>query len=83
MNDDPELADALADRVTGLTCFVNLIPFNPIPDRPDWEASSAERMAAFARRLHRRGVSAAVREPRGRDIAAACGQLRLERAGGG
>ncbi len=82
VNDDPELAEELADRATGLDCFVNLIPFNPIPDKPGWRASPPERIAAFARALHRRGMSAAVREPRGRDIAAACGQLRLERAGG-
>ncbi len=79
VNDAPELAEALAERVAGLLCFVNLIPFNPIPDRPDWTPSPAERIARFARVLHRRRVSAAVREPRGRDIAAACGQLRLER----
>ncbi len=61
VNDDPALADALADLTFGLTCFVNLIPFNPIPD------------------LEQRGVGNAVRTPRGRDIAAACGQLRLAR----
>lgn len=83
VNDDPALAEELADRATGLDCFVNLIPFNPIPDRPEWRASPPPRIAAFARALHRRGVSAAVREPRGRDIAAACGQLRLERGGEG
>ncbi len=81
VNDDPELAGELADLIDGITAFVNLIPFNPIPDRPDWGPSPAGRIAAFARALHRRGVSAAVREPRGRDIAAACGQLRLDRTG--
>ncbi len=77
INDGPEQAEALAERVRGISCFVNLIPFNPIPDRPDWRPSPPSRIARFARALHRRGVSAAVREPRGRDIAAACGQLRL------
>jgi len=80
VNDSPEVAEALADIVGDLTCFVNLIPWNPIPDR-DWRPSPPDRIAAFARTLHRRGVSAAVREPRGRDIAAACGQLRLAREG--
>jgi 23S rRNA (adenine2503-C2)-methyltransferase len=77
VNDSVELADSLADIAIDLMCFVNLIPWNPIPDRP-WRSSPPDRVEAFARALHRRGVSAAVREPRGRDIAAACGQLRLE-----
>ena len=80
VNDADELAVRLADLVGDLTCFVNLIPWNPIPDR-DWEPSPRERIASFARTLHREGISAAVREPRGRDIAAACGQLRLEEGG--
>lgn len=83
INDAPELAEALADLLADLTCFVNLIPFNPIPDRPEWGPSPPDRIRSFARILHRRGISAAVREPRGRDIAAACGQLRLERAAAG
>jgi 23S rRNA (adenine2503-C2)-methyltransferase len=81
VNDSAELADVLADRAHGLTCFVNLIPFNPIPDRPEWRASSRTRMDAFRRALGARGIEAAIREPRGLDIAAACGQLRLERIG--
>lgn len=82
LNDSGALADELADLIGELDCFVNLIPFNPIPD-VDWEPTPDERVAAFVRRLHRKGVSAAVREPRGRDIAAACGQLRLEKSGEG
>lgn len=78
VNDDPALAEVLADQAYGLSCFVNLIPFNPIPDRPEWEPSPAERIRSFARTLEARGVEAHVREPRGRDIAAACGQLRLQ-----
>jgi 23S rRNA (adenine2503-C2)-methyltransferase len=79
VNDDPALADALADLTFGLTCFVNLIPFNPIPDQPEWRASTRARVRAFSGRLEQRGVGNAVRTPRGRDIAAACGQLRLAR----
>lgn len=82
INDSDELAGKLADLLEGLTCFVNLIPWNPIPDR-DWEPSPPERVAGFARVLHRHGVSNAVRTPRGRDIAAACGQLRLEKGAPG
>jgi len=74
------LAQGLADLLEGLDAFVNLIPYNPIPGR-EWRPSPPERIAAFLGTLEARGVEAAVRRPRGRDIAAACGQLRLERAG--
>ncbi len=57
--------------------FVNLIPFNPIPGT-EWKPSSRNRLNLFVERLGKRGISAAVRESRGRDIAAACGQLRAE-----
>lgn len=80
VNDDPELAEALADLTYGLQCFVNLIPLNPIPYVPEWASSPPSAISRFMRRLRDRGVGAEVRTPRGRDIAAACGQLRLERA---
>jgi len=80
VNDSPDLAQGLADLLEGLDAFVNLIPYNPIPGR-EWRPSPPERIAAFLGTLEARGVEAAVRRPRGRDIAAACGQLRLERAG--
>jgi len=76
VNDDPALAPALADLAQEAGgAFVNLIPFNPIPYQ-DWKPSPAARIRAFAEALEARGVSAAVRETRGRDIDAACGQLR-------
>lgn len=81
VNDDPELADELADISHGLTCFINLIPFNPIPAKPEWGPSSRGRIERFSEALAARGVGNAVRTPRGRDIAAACGQLRLSREG--
>lgn len=77
VNDSPELAGELAEVVGEFTAFVNLIPFNPIPGT-DWKPSPPERLRAFAGRLERAGISVAVREPRGRDIAAACGQLKAE-----
>jgi adenine C2-methylase RlmN of 23S rRNA A2503 and tRNA A37 len=58
---------------------VNLIPFNPIPGT-DWRPTSPERLESFAAALEARGVPATIRTPRGRDIAAACGQLRAEHA---
>jgi 23S rRNA (adenine2503-C2)-methyltransferase len=75
INDAIELVDPLAELASRVGAFVNLIPFNPIPDQ-DWRSSSPARIRAFALGLERRGVTAAVRESRGRDIDAACGQLR-------
>ena len=75
VNDDVDLIEPLAQIATRVGAFVNLIPFNPIPYQ-DWKASRPERIRAFAEILERRGVSVAVRETRGRDIDAACGQLR-------
>jgi 23S rRNA (adenine2503-C2)-methyltransferase len=75
VNDDPALAARLAALASSLQAFVNLIPFNPIPYR-DWRPSPSARIRAFQKVLEDRGVSVAVREPRGRDIDAACGQLR-------
>jgi len=75
VNDHLGLAPKLAELAASLQAFVNLIPFNPIPYN-DWEPSTPERIQAFAGILGERGVSVAVRESRGRDIDAACGQLR-------
>ena len=77
MNDSLAEADELASLVGEFTAFVNLIPFNPIPAN-DWRPTPPARLAEFTERLARRGISAHVREPRGRDIAAACGQLKAE-----
>ena len=75
VNDDLRLAPKLAELARQVGAFVNLIPFNPIPFM-DWKPSSPDRLKAFAAALEERGVSVAVRETRGRDIDAACGQLR-------
>jgi len=75
VNDDLSLAPRLAELATGVAAFVNLIPFNPIPYQ-DWGPSKPDRLKAFARVLEEKGVAVAVRETRGRDIDAACGQLR-------
>lgn len=77
VNDALPLADELATHARAFGALVNLIPFNPIP-AVTWTPSPPERVRAFAARLARRGVAVSVREPRGRDIAAACGQLRAE-----
>lgn len=78
INDSPRLADQLAGLVAELRPLVNLIPFNPIPF-VDFEPSDPQVISEFKARLERAGVKAEVREPRGRDMAAACGQLRAAR----
>lgn len=75
VNDEKGLAEELAKLALRAEAFVNLIPFNPIP-YVDWRPSRPARVRAFLAALKARGVAAAVREPRGRDIDAACGQLR-------
>lgn len=81
INDLPALARKLAELADDLRAFVNLIPYNPIPFT-DFEPSPPERIRAFAGILEERGIAVAVREPRGRDIDAACGQLRARALSG-
>jgi len=78
VNDSVELAQELVAKLKGISSYVNLIPYNPIPGR-SWGPSPREQITAFLAVLESSGIRAAVRTPRGRDIAAACGQLRLER----
>jgi 23S rRNA (adenine2503-C2)-methyltransferase len=75
VNDDPENAREVAELVRGLRCKVNLIAFNPGPGI-DFVTPGAERVAAFQKILRGAGIPAFVRRPRGRDIYAACGQLK-------
>ena len=75
VNDDLALAGPLAELALRVGAFVNLIPFNPIPYQ-DWRPSGPGRIQAFADVLEGRAVPVAVRQTRGRDIDAACGQLR-------
>ena len=58
-----------------LPAKVNLIPFNPWPGAP-YECSTPERVKRFSDIVFEGGISAPVRTPRGRDIDAACGQLK-------
>jgi 23S rRNA (adenine2503-C2)-methyltransferase len=73
VNDSDELADELAALLGPDGFHVNLIAYNPTGDR--YRASPPDRVAAFARRLDRGGLSASYRRSHGQDIAAACGQL--------
>jgi 23S rRNA (adenine2503-C2)-methyltransferase len=78
-NDAPEHADTLAALLKDRPIHVNLIPLNPVSHRPDLAAPSGARARAFLQRLVEGGASATLRTRRGEDIAAACGQLALER----
>lgn len=75
VNDSLTDARALANLVSGIPAKFNLIPFNPWPGAP-YECSSMATMTRFADILNEAGYSAPIRVPRGRDIMAACGQLR-------
>ena len=76
-NDSDEDARELVRliRKYKLPAKVNLIPFNPWPGAP-YECSTDERVRAFSNIIFEAGISAPVRTPRGRDIDAACGQLK-------
>jgi 23S rRNA (adenine2503-C2)-methyltransferase len=77
MNDSDEDARELIRllRKYDLPAKVNLIPFNPWPGAP-YECSLPERIRRFSEIVFEAGISAPVRTPRGRDIGAACGQLK-------
>ncbi|HEY3745733.1 MAG TPA: 23S rRNA (adenine(2503)-C(2))-methyltransferase RlmN [Gemmatimonadaceae bacterium] len=78
INDGAEQVEELADLARECRAFVNLIPLHP-GGAGDFTPSSSEQIHWFARRLRVAGVEVAVRKSRGMDIAAACGQLRVER----
>lgn len=75
VNDTSENAHEVAELLRGMRCKVNLIALNPGPGI-DFSTPDAERVAAFQNILRKAGVPAFVRRPRGRDIFAACGQLK-------
>ncbi len=77
VNDSDAEARALVKLLKGLPAKINLIPFNPWPGAP-YECSSWERIEAFADIIARAGYASPIRTPRGRDIFAACGQLKSE-----
>ena len=80
VNDATEHAIQLGRLASECGAFVNLIPLHPGGAR-GFTPSPPERIRAFAAELKRQGVEVAVRKSRGVDIAAACGQLRVERLG--
>ena len=80
VNDQPWRADLLGRKLhsaLGPLVHVNLIPLNPTPGSK-WDASPKPVEREFVRRVREHGVSCTVRDTRGREIAAACGQLAAE-----
>lgn len=75
VNDTDADARALVRLLAGIPAKINLIPFNPWPGAP-YQCSDPERIEAFANIVNRAGYVSPVRTPRGRDIMAACGQLK-------
>jgi 23S rRNA (adenine2503-C2)-methyltransferase len=74
VNDDDEQADRLAAIARRLRAHVNVIPMNPTPG-VRWKEPSVARTRAFVDRVRRRGAEITLRDTRGRDADAACGQL--------
>ncbi len=84
VNDQPWRADMLGQklhRALGSLVHVNLIPLNPTPGS-EWDASPKDVEREFVRRVRAQGVSCTVRDTRGQEIAAACGQLAAEETDG-
>jgi 23S rRNA (adenine2503-C2)-methyltransferase len=75
VNDSPAEARELVRLLRGIPAKVNLIPFNPWPGAP-YETSPETAIKAFSDIVFAAGISAPIRAPRGRDILAACGQLK-------
>ncbi|MEQ1715635.1 MAG: 23S rRNA (adenine(2503)-C(2))-methyltransferase RlmN [Hyphomicrobium sp.] len=77
VNDSMAEARALVRLLAGIPAKINLIPFNPWPNTK-YECSDWETIERFAEVVNKAGYASPVRTPRGRDILAACGQLRSE-----
>ncbi|WP_292051696.1 MULTISPECIES: 23S rRNA (adenine(2503)-C(2))-methyltransferase RlmN [unclassified Brevundimonas] len=77
VNDSPDEARAMCKLISGIPAKINLIPFNPWPGT-DYECSDWKAIETFAAILNRAGYASPIRTPRGRDILAACGQLKSE-----
>ncbi len=77
VNDSLHDADKLSDILRGINAYVNLIPYNPVTEF-DHKPSPIDTQRAFYDRLMKRGIQATLREEKGADIDAACGQLRTK-----
>jgi 23S rRNA (adenine2503-C2)-methyltransferase len=77
VNDTLACADQLSDLIRGTLAYVNLIPYNPVKEKP-YQRSDEKTVRAFWDRLLKRGVNTTIRKEFGTDIDAACGQLRVK-----
>ena len=77
VNDTPECAEKLVSYVKGMLCHVNLIPLNSVKER-NCRASYAAEVRYFEKYLEKNRIDGTIRKGMGRDIEAACGQLRRE-----
>jgi len=77
VNDSIECADELAKLIRGTLAYVNLIPYNPVKEKP-FERSPESRVRAFWDHLMKLGINTTIRKEFGTDIDAACGQLRVK-----
>ena len=75
VNDSEKDALELSKLIQGISCKINLIPYNPAPDLP-YQRPSEERIIAFRDYLYPRCPTVTLRRSKGEDILAACGQLR-------
>ena len=75
VNDEPQHAREVAELIRGIRAKVNLIALNPGPEI-DFKTPQESRVLAFQKALRDAGIPAYIRRPRGRDIYAACGQLK-------
>ncbi|MCK5584962.1 23S rRNA (adenine(2503)-C(2))-methyltransferase RlmN [Candidatus Bipolaricaulota bacterium] len=77
VNDSDSQARQVADALRGVLCHVNIIPFNPIANS-SWRPSLGDRVQSFAHIIESAGFPVTIRQSRGADIQAACGQLRAQ-----
>jgi 23S rRNA (adenine2503-C2)-methyltransferase len=77
VNDSKGDADRLSDLARKVPCKINLIPYNPVPGKP-FQRPAREAVTRFRERLYPRCPTVTLRESKGTDIQAACGQLRSE-----
>ncbi|MCR5322827.1 MAG: 23S rRNA (adenine(2503)-C(2))-methyltransferase RlmN [Lachnospiraceae bacterium] len=75
VNDSDECAKELSGLLKGRNCHVNLIPVNPVKER-NYTRSDTQRVTLFKNILEKNGINATIRRGMGKDIDAACGQLR-------
>jgi 23S rRNA (adenine2503-C2)-methyltransferase len=80
LNDTDAQAERLADLMRGWRTHLNLIPLNPTPGSA-WSGTSMPAIERFATRIRATGATVTIRDTRGREIDAACGQLHAQLAG--